>query len=714
MNEFNNIPEEMRQLPNWVLWKLEGIEGRYTKIPYQIKGIKASSTNSETWTTFDKAIEAYSRAEGFSGLGFVLTGTGIAGIDIDNCISDGIISREAQDIIDSCDSYTEKSQSGKGIHIFVRGSIQKAIKRDIEVYSEGRYFAVTGDRTHGSIIEPRQDLLDILHQKYNSDVSKKNEDVEHTSDLDTEQLLKKAFNSKNGNSIRDLYEGRWQALGYESQSEADLALCRHLAFWLSKDVQSIDRAFRKSAMYREKWNREEYRKSTINKAISSCEESYTVQGEEHNFIYTVRGKKKVNTALLANHVRKNCNYLVVRKKGLDADILYWYQNGGYQRVSTNEFKGEIKKYIPDDLRNPSMWEGAFREIITDKSSTSFEKLDCDENYINFRNGLYNINSKRLEKHNSDLLSTIQIKSNCNLLSDEPKEWLKYLEFLTSGDAELKKILQEWMGLTISNIPGHNTKKALALYGPEGNNGKTQYINMLGYLLGNDNIATRDIQQLNKQFAGSDLYGKRALLIDDQSAGDLAESSIFKSITGGGRIPCEFKGRQAFSYLFRGTVTFGCNDLPYVRGDKGSSLFERLLIIPCMNVLREEDRIGNIFETFKSEVEGIIIWALEGLHRLISNNYKITESSTSKDALEEYRERNDSLYKFVNAVYQITKSDNDKILKTEFEREYEEWAKQNRLEAIHRRNIKDRAAKMGIACRKRSSLYYFGIKRRIKV
>lgn len=428
------------------------------------------------------------------------------------------------------------------------------------------------------------------------------------------------------------------------------------------------------------------------------------------YIYKEKGKDKVNTALLSKYMSENCEYLIVRKNGFDQDFLYWYQAGCYRRISVNEFKGKIKEFIPLEIRKASMYDEVYKQLVTDKTTVRVEDLDKDSRYINFKNGLYNIKTKELESHRADILSTIQINANYNPDASIPEKWVRYLEFLTENNLSLMHILQEWVGLTISNIPGFEPKKSLALYGPNGNNGKSVFINMLDYLIGTENIATRDIQDLSKPFGTSDLYGKKALLIDDQKEADFADSSIFKSITGGGLIACEFKGKQSFSYRFNGTVTFGCNELPYLAGEKGSHIFERLMIIPCYNVLTPEMRDPKLLDYLKEELEGVILWALEGLQRLLDNGLKFTKSEASVIAGEEYRMKSDTLYRFVMEECELTGNSDDRILKSVFENDYEAWAIRNEiLSPIQKKNIKDRAQKIGIKFGKISNYYYIGVK-----
>jgi putative DNA primase/helicase len=140
-----NIPQELKARPQWVMWKAVG--DKPDKVPYSASdGLKASSTDLLTWSSFEEALEAYEDGE-YAGLGFVFSsGDPYTGVDLDNCVDDqtGEIAPWALEIIRYFDGYTELSASGTGVHIIVRGNVPNRRKGDIEVYSSKRFFTVTG------------------------------------------------------------------------------------------------------------------------------------------------------------------------------------------------------------------------------------------------------------------------------------------------------------------------------------------------------------------------------------------------------------------------------------------------------------------------------------------------------------------------------------------------------------------------------------------
>ncbi|MFN9114693.1 MAG: hypothetical protein ACK5XN_31920 [Bacteroidota bacterium] len=153
------IPQAMRAAHQWVLWKLEKRDGKATKVPYQVNGRMASSTDPAHWSSFE-AVQQVLQAnlDTYTGCGFVFApGDDFVGIDLDNCMdTDWQLDDWAKDVLAHLPSYAEVSPSGKGLKIFCLGRPNCAKGRKlqipgkpgarIEIYSSGRYFTVTGDQ----------------------------------------------------------------------------------------------------------------------------------------------------------------------------------------------------------------------------------------------------------------------------------------------------------------------------------------------------------------------------------------------------------------------------------------------------------------------------------------------------------------------------------------------------------------------------------------
>lgn len=244
--QWGNLPQEMRSLPQWLVWRYVATERGMTKIPICANtGGKASVTDPSTWVTFETAVAAASR---YNGIGFVLTPTDpFVIIDLDNkpehpCTPEQLARH--QRIYDAFESYTELSVSGTGVHIIVKGEFPGGFHRDnVEVYGSARYMACTGNLLRSLPIRDHQPLLDILAQEMAPRPA--SELVSGESDLSDADLVAKASSAVNGDKFDALCAG--DLTGYPSQSEADLALLSMLCFY-TPDNEQVRRIFRASKL----------------------------------------------------------------------------------------------------------------------------------------------------------------------------------------------------------------------------------------------------------------------------------------------------------------------------------------------------------------------------------------------------------------------------------------------------------------------------------
>jgi len=280
-------PQNIRDLMQWVCWRSEEREGKLTKIPYSaFTGEKASSTDPETWAAYSEAVRAC-KEHGYGGIGFVFAPEDdLCGVDLDGCLDPetGEIERWAEEIIDELNSYAEVSPSGIGVHVLIRGTLPPGHNRKgrFEAYDRGRYFTVTGRHLAGTpqSIEARQEQLERVVKRVFGSSAVESENGHSTNGsapthngLTDDELVRKASSASNGERFARLWSG--DTGGYGSHSEADLALCGMLAFWTGGDPVRMDRLFRASGLYREKWERADYRDRTISEALKGKTEFYS-------------------------------------------------------------------------------------------------------------------------------------------------------------------------------------------------------------------------------------------------------------------------------------------------------------------------------------------------------------------------------------------------------------------------------------------------------
>jgi len=289
----DNIPAELKALPNWVVWRYtwkpdkkrkdgSGELGEWDKPPFDATaGTLAKTNDASTWSDFDTALAAY-RTRGWDGLGFVPTvEAGIVAVDLDKCRNKrtGGIKKWAQEYIDQLDTYCELSPSGLGFRLFAFGAKPGKLckKGPVEIYDHAHYLTVCGHHLVGTpttINERTEQLAKVYADVFGTNTTNTTAATPSTNGdtLDDDTLLAKAMAAKNGTAFASLWAG--DTTGYTTPSEADLALCGHLAFWVGPDPDRIDRLFRRSGLFREKWDRGDYRQRTITTALQGRTEFY--------------------------------------------------------------------------------------------------------------------------------------------------------------------------------------------------------------------------------------------------------------------------------------------------------------------------------------------------------------------------------------------------------------------------------------------------------
>lgn len=277
--KYEKIPLEIKKTRRWVGYKVETRDGKQTKVPYNaILGTHARSNDPSTWTTFGVAISGCLKY-GFAGIGFMLgkdteTDAHYLGIDLDNH-DEPDFQELANDFIETLNSYTEYSHSGKGIHIICKGTkpVGRCRKSNIEMYDNGRFFTMSGNVIKNLPIAERNKEIQDLWERYIEDeespiVEANNSKeggitfgknyrastIERTpTNMDDYELMDKIRSSRYGVEFNNLYNGDTSAYGSD-HSRADLALCKILAFWTGCDKLQMDRIFRTSGLMREKWD----------------------------------------------------------------------------------------------------------------------------------------------------------------------------------------------------------------------------------------------------------------------------------------------------------------------------------------------------------------------------------------------------------------------------------------------------------------------------
>ena len=303
-SSFAKIPISLQVLRRWAVW-IRSADGR--KIPYVCRGgqlhvntrgkyMRAKSNDPQTWHTFEEAVKCVSHYPFVKGISFALS-AGYVGFDFDNVRDPdtGKFHPHARDWILRVGGYCEVSDSHQGAKSITRGVLSREFLGTaetgrqfkgipdtgmaVEVYQTRRFFSLTGGRLKGfDEVNENQEgidtvckiLLDIKSQRdaeKHPNAERKNGVKQQPLTLSDEAVLSKIRRSRQAHKFNALWRG--DLTGYDSPSEADMALISILKFWC--DDEQLERLFSQSELSnRDKWeDRPDYRERTIQNAITT-------------------------------------------------------------------------------------------------------------------------------------------------------------------------------------------------------------------------------------------------------------------------------------------------------------------------------------------------------------------------------------------------------------------------------------------------------------
>lgn len=418
---------------------------------------------------------------------------------------------------------------------------------------------------------------------------------------------------------------------------------------------------------------------------------------------------------LAEAVSRSADFFVSRRATDSRDCFFVFDGVRYVERNIKDLRGIVQKYLPANKRKASIISNAATLIADSLEERRIDrrKLEEEQNYIIVQNGVIDLDEFDLDTGEYILQPHSAKYTTLNALDTEYDPdakcpvFEKYIRDLCqdqNGDRDIdsEHMIQEYCGLVISNKNVMKTKQALVLSSREGNSGKSQLFKVLESLLGVESMVTVSIEEMNRntnRFSLGNIEGKRLICQPDGTDVVIRESSVFKMLVGGDRIPIEKKGRDNVYYSFPGGVIIACNGIPTFSDDKGNHTFERLLVLPITHSIPEDMRDSSIADKMAKEKPGILNWMLKGLERYLEEE-KITVPERSRAAATELRIRSDSLFQFVLENYVITKDRNDVIRKTDFDDAYLEWYKESNDDedmkyAVKRKNIKPRMESYGV-------------------
>lgn len=325
-----------------------------------------------------------------------------------------------------------------------------------------------------------------------------------------------------------------------------------------------------------------------------------------------------------------------------AEQYFIYENGVFREMSEMEAQRLIQeKMISREAKMCQIVDAEHQWRLYVQKDV--RELNPNPYIINVKNGLYNVLENTLMEHTPDYHSTVQLNVNYDTKADCPR-FKKFLKESMGGDMGQVRLIQEMLGYFL--IPVNSAQKCFVIVGV-GGAGKSILLRVLNeILLGRQNVSNVSWQALNEKFKIAELFGKLANIFADLPTKQIDDNGIFKALVGEDYLTVEKKNKNPFSFQSYARLLFSCNSIPKNYGDRSDGFYRRLIIMRFNHAVPKEKRDPDLIEKFRMEADGIFLFALEGLKRLMENHFVFSETEVNKAELQQYREDSDSVLSFV--------------------------------------------------------------------
>lgn len=332
----------------------------------------------------------------------------------------------------------------------------------------------------------------------------------------------------------------------------------------------------------------------------------------------------------------------------------------YKLLQGEEEEKFIRRIIPTQYKN---YTNGMTVMEIDKWLKSMEHLAVStevsesklKEYINFRNGILHVESGCRVDDDDSLYFTNYVDADYPFDSEcKGKNFRRFIRDVTKGDMEIEMLLQEVIGLVISEI--RDLKVAVFFYGMP-DTGKSLLIEVLRMIVGESFCSNVGLHQISsEQYAAAELFGKKLNTCAEMGEVDLKRLDIFKSLTGNDQYTVRYIYQRPFSFRNRALFLLGGNNFPNIKAvDVTNAFFERLLIVPFMHSIPKSQQDMMLKEKLLKERSFIVEWGVKGLRRLMDNGFVFTKSSVAQELKNEYMSDQNSFQAFIEGACVLNSS-----------------------------------------------------------
>lgn len=667
--EFNNIPNELKRINRWVLWKFVevGDEGakRWAKLPMQTNSRPASSSNPQTWTDFFTVQDTYLKG-GFDGVGIVFDGSDLMGIDIDDCYDGSQLSEFAQNILRDVKGYAEYSPSGTGIKIFTKAEISQAYvdhSKGLEIYNRGRYFTVTGhaipDR---SIPDSPQDLSQYVEKRA---VSVKGEaesnpvDEYDLSRVEVEVL--KHFNPdcgyaewlEVGMAMHHQFQGSYDALEawdrWSSTAPSYVSgLCERK--WGSFSTSKASVTLR-SLLFR---IRQIEKKEAIERGEVIIENNNPLFQAKAFLDYNYASEDGYTVTIYGGDIyRYNGKFWeVIEDDTLEAQMYLFFAKCFYETSKglricipnsnmLSNVQRSIKAYIHlprNEDFNPPIWFAKYRYSMPDAHSI-----------ISLQNGLYDIKNEVMLPHHVGLFATHALPFEYNPNAACPN-WIEFMGQIFEGDQESSDLIQEMFGYVLTG--DMKQQKFFNIVGPR-RSGKGTINKVLTSLLGQHNTISPQMEELIDTFGLQPWIHKSLATFTDARLPDRNRSGIVSQllrIVGADPVTVNRKNKEAWSGHLNARIVVYSNEALQL-SEASNALTGRMLVVQMTKSFYGKEDVG-LIDRLLPELSGIFNWAMEGNKRRLSRvSERFIQPQSGESLLKSIEDIGNPMIEFMETYFQ---------------------------------------------------------------
>ena len=346
-------------------------------------------------------------------------------------------------------------------------------------------------------------------------------------------------------------------------------------------------------------------------------------------------------------------------------------------VLRGEVYEKLKSYtissVPQKIKN-------IMELL--KLEAMVEDLPPQPDRIHVANGTLMLDGRFIEGKKEIVQSRLPVSYNPNAAA--PALWLNFLDGLLYE--EDIPTLQEFIGYCL--IPSNKGQRMMVIKG-NGGEGKSQIGAVLSTIFGT-NMKDGSIGKISEnRFARADLEHILLCVDDDMRMEALRQTNYVKSIvTAQGKMDLERKSVQSYQgWMYARMLAFSNGDLQSLY-DRSNSFYRRQLILTTKE--KPADRVDDpdIAEKMKLEIEGIFLWAFEGLQRLAANNFRFTESLRTLNNREYVKRDANNAIDFMESTGYIRLKADMSVTSKELYAIYGIWCDENGLTPIRQRSFSD--------------------------